>query len=138
MEDSTEDMRLTGRAIGEFVLRWAEISGPKFGGDLVTAMLNRQYADTPPPDALRRPISVSSIAASLNLPRETVRRHVRKMLDAGSIVSKDGGVIVPKGTVASADGQEAMKQLYAAARRFVLSLRRPGSVSPRRRTTDRF
>ena len=138
------DMRLTGRAIGEFVLRWAEISGPKFGGDLTTAIvytavvqanvreiwndpvLNRQYADTPPPDALRRPISISAIAASLGLPRETVRRHIGKMLKEGSIVKRDGGVIVPLETLASDDGVEAMRQLHTAARRFVLAMRRGG------------
>jgi hypothetical protein len=139
-----DDMRLTGRALGEFILRWAELAGPNFDGDLVTAIiytaviqanvreiwndpdLNRQYAASAPPDALRRPISVSSIAASLNLPRETVRRHVVKMLEAGAIVKKDGGVIVPQAIVDSPRGLENMALQYANVRRFVLALRKAG------------
>ncbi|NBB16571.1 hypothetical protein GVN21_14505 [Caulobacter sp. SLTY] len=144
MSDSTEDMRLTGRAIGEFILRWAEVTGPNFGGDLTSAIiytavvqanirevwndpvLNRQYADVAPPNALRRPISISAIAASLNLPREMVRRHVGRMLDSGAMVKKDGGVIVPVETVDSPVGLEAMRLLHAAARRFVQSMRKAG------------
>lgn len=139
-----DDMRLTGRALGEFILRWAELVGPAFDGDLITAViytaivqanvreiwndpeLNRQYAASAPPDALRRPISISSIAASLNLPRETVRRHVMKMIEAGAVVKKDGGVIVPQAVVDSPRGLENMRLQYANARRFVLSLRKAG------------
>ncbi|RYF94256.1 MAG: hypothetical protein EON95_05950 [Caulobacteraceae bacterium] len=139
-----DDMRLTGRALGEFILRWAELAAPNFGGDLVTAViytaviqanvreiwndseLNRQYSADAPPDALRRPISVSSIAASLNLPRETVRRHVTKMLETGAMVKKDGGVMVPRAVVDSPQGLESMRLQYANVRRFVLALRRAG------------
>lgn len=49
-----------------------------------------------PPDALRRPITVYALAASLGLPYETVRRQVHKMIDQGLCERiGDEGVIVP-------------------------------------------
>jgi DNA-binding Lrp family transcriptional regulator len=50
----------------------------------------RLYArlDTPPPDDSRRPISVSALARSLSLPRETVRRRADHLLER-AIVSRD-------------------------------------------------
>ena len=51
--------------------------------------------DTPPPDAARRPISVSRVAASLGLPYETVRRHVERLIHANVCARVRGGVIVP-------------------------------------------
>lgn len=144
MAESPGDLRLTGRLLGEFILRWAEIAGPHFGGDLTMAIiytavvqanvrdvlndpeLNKQYAGSPPPDSIRRPATMSSIAASLNLPRETVRRHIGRMIENGTVIKKDGGVVVTQGAIDSPEGLAAARQHYAAVRRFVLSLRRAG------------
>lgn len=54
------------------------------GGD------GRRYArlDTPPPDESRRPISVSALARSLSLSRETVRRRSDHLFER-AIVSRD-------------------------------------------------
>lgn len=52
-------------------------------------------AEAPPPDHMRRPISVNALAASLGQPFETIRRRVRRLLDDGLCVAADGGVIVP-------------------------------------------
>lgn len=48
------------------------------------------------PDHMRRPVSVSAVAASLDLPYETVRRHVVKLVEQG-LLTRDGlrGVYVP-------------------------------------------
>jgi transposase-like protein len=145
VEPTQDKLRLTGRAVGEYILRWAESVGPYFEGDLVRAMiytailqanvreiwndpaLNQQYGEgQAPPDALRRPISVSSVAASLNLPRETVRRHVIKMIEVGQVVKKDAGVIVPLVIVQSAGAEANLKVQYANVRRLVLALRKAG------------
>jgi DNA-binding Lrp family transcriptional regulator len=53
------------------------------------------------PDAERRPVSVSRIAASLNLPYETVRRRVHELERRGVCHSLDGGVIVPEAYLTS-------------------------------------
>jgi DNA-binding Lrp family transcriptional regulator len=47
--------------------------------------LQRAYAtyDAPPPDALRRPITVNAVAQSLGLPFETVRRRVQRLTVLG-------------------------------------------------------
>lgn len=48
------------------------------------------------PDDLRRPVSVLSIANSLNMPRETVRRYVTRLLKLGYCIQVQGRrVIVP-------------------------------------------
>ena len=52
-------------------------------------------SDAPPPDSLRRPVSINAVAASLNLPFETVRRRIGAMARDGFVRFVDGGVIVP-------------------------------------------
>lgn len=48
------------------------------------------------PNQLRRPVTVLSIADSLNLPRETVRRHVARLIERGYCVQVQGRrVIIP-------------------------------------------
>lgn len=59
--------------------------------------LSRRYAtlDSPPPNELRRPVSINAVAASLRLPYETVRRRIAKMADTGIVVIAPRGVYVP-------------------------------------------
>lgn len=59
--------------------------------------LQAAYAslDQPPPDELRRPVSVNALAGSLGIPFETVRRHVNKLIKQGFIATAPGGVYVP-------------------------------------------
>lgn len=89
-----------GRASG------ADIIGPLISWAIVEANvalinqdpeLSRRYAalDAPPPDALRRPVSVNALAASLRLPYETVRRRVAAMVAADACVATPKGVYVP-------------------------------------------
>ena len=60
-------------------------------------VLNRTYAayDRPPPDDLRRPISVNAVAQSLGIPFETVRRRVSRLSKIGVYRTTPAGVIVP-------------------------------------------
>ena len=96
---------VTRLAMAHF-LRWVKGVNRNFDGDLVQgivfialiqaniAWLNEDKAmaqafgdmDTPPPDDLRRPVSARALAASLGLPRETVRRQVEKMVARGLCV----------------------------------------------------
>lgn len=50
-------------------------------------------AQTVPPEAMRRPVSISAIARALGLPYSTVRRHVEKMLADGRLVRSRGGLL---------------------------------------------
>ncbi|MET0274545.1 MAG: hypothetical protein ABW360_16280 [Phenylobacterium sp.] len=62
------------------------------------------------PDADRRPISAQALAQRLRLPRETVRRNVARLVDAGECVRKAGGLIIP------AESQERpLSPLFAPA-----------------------
>jgi len=75
--------------------------------------------EAPPPDEMRRPVSVNALATSLGLPFETVRRRVRGLLARGVCETVDGGVIVPTRVVTSPDyyrytfaGYERLRALY--------------------------
>jgi DNA-binding Lrp family transcriptional regulator len=79
----------------------------------------------PPPDDLRRPVRVRSIAMSLGIPQETARRRVALMVEAGILTQTDAGVFMPKiimetpvyATTAEATWR-AIGDLYGAFRRL--------------------
>lgn len=83
--------------------------------------LTARYAtlDDPPPDELRRPVSVNAIAASLRMPYETVRRRVTRLIELGAVQATPKGVVVPAGTlhnpfydIVATARYERMKRLY--------------------------
>lgn len=83
--------------------------------------LEQAYATiaNPPPDELRRPISISAVARSLRLPFETVRRRIGRLVEAGLCEMTPRGVVQPATAVtgpvylAQAIGRyERLKQLY--------------------------
>ncbi|MDR6790269.1 DNA-binding Lrp family transcriptional regulator [Sphingomonas sp. BE138] len=103
-----------GRAIVEFAVRslegfaeqhgsittgsiWASIIAANVRGLLSGAQLPDGYAQAsqPLPDSERRPVSLRKIASEVNLPFETVRRHVATMVKRGSVDVDKRGVIVP-------------------------------------------
>jgi len=59
--------------------------------------LQRAYAtyDAPPPDSLRRPISINALAQSLGLPFETVRRRITRLALLGIVKTSADGVWTP-------------------------------------------
>ncbi len=57
----------------------------------------------PAPDARRRAVSINAIAASLQLPFETVRRRVNALMAAGAVVRGEGGLIVPEAFLTAPD-----------------------------------
>ncbi len=98
----------------DYFLRMVSDLGHLFDGDLVLAVvflavnqssvsylaLGREVkafeGDGVVPDDLRRPVTTLSIANSLNLPRETVRRHVNRLVEHGYCVRVSGSrVIIP-------------------------------------------
>ncbi|ADG12571.1 hypothetical protein B7G68_21245 [Caulobacter segnis] len=78
-----------------------------------------------PPDELRRPVRVRSIAMSLGVPQETARRRVASMVEAGFLTQTDAGVLMPKSItetpayIATAEATcQAIGDLYGAFRRL--------------------
>ncbi|MDO9430777.1 MAG: hypothetical protein Q7T84_05710 [Phenylobacterium sp.] len=71
------------------------------------------------PDELRRPVTVLSIANSLQMPRETTRRHVTRLLERGYCVQVQGRrVMIPADTYRRPE----MRQIVAKNRRDLLLL----------------
>ncbi|MES3026936.1 MAG: hypothetical protein V4820_03650 [Pseudomonadota bacterium] len=71
------------------------------------------------PDELRRPVTVLSIANSLQMPRETTRRHVTRLLERGYCVQVQGRrVMIPADTYRRPE----MRQVVAKNRRDLLLL----------------
>ncbi|WP_340647631.1 hypothetical protein [Phenylobacterium sp.] len=62
------------------------------------AYLPSAYPDVPvgPDDSEREPVSVYAVAKTLNLPYETTRRHVRRLMEQGLLEKSGAGVIVPE------------------------------------------
>lgn len=79
--------------------------------------------DHPPPDSMRRPVSVNALATSLGLPFETVRRRVRGLVDQGLCRAVEGGVIVPTAVVNSPQYFEDSFRGYERLRAFYYQLR---------------
>ncbi|MFN3585853.1 DeoR family transcriptional regulator [Phenylobacterium sp.] len=97
----------------------ANVAGIRARADLQLAFAQ---ADRPPPDELRRPVSMNAIANSLNLPFETVRRRIGALAAAGHCRFVEGGVIVPAAVLMSpafakdAEGYERTRAFYGQIR----------------------
>ncbi|MDE2488262.1 MAG: hypothetical protein KGO51_12780 [Alphaproteobacteria bacterium] len=87
--------------------------------------LQRAYGayDEPPPDELRRPVSINAIAHSLRLPYETVRRRIARMEKVGNCEVSDRGVIVPAREVNSPQHFAAMVVVWERIRELYCRLR---------------
>jgi DNA-binding Lrp family transcriptional regulator len=79
--------------------------------------------DAPPPDELRRPVSVNAIAHSLRLPYETVRRRVVRLARSGACEVSGHGVVVPARELASPQHMAALLGVWAQIQRLYYSLR---------------
>ena len=90
--------------------------------------LQRAYAtiDQPPPDSLRRPVSVSAVANSLRIPFETTRRRVTALSELGLIVTTPKGVIIPQGPLNSPVYRTITEAHFELVRRLYFRLRAIG------------
>ena len=90
---SSAHLTVAGRVANRLMLDLAKMGG--YGRDVIDGILltainqanvlpimrdpqiQRRYAtlDNPPPDELRRPVSISAVASSLHVPFETARRR---------------------------------------------------------------
>lgn len=94
--------------------------------------LSRAYAtlDCPPPDELRRPVSVSAIANSLRLPYETVRRRVALMAAEGICEITPRGVVAPTAVLATPAHRAVLELNRSHIEAFYGQLRDIGFLGP--------
>jgi DNA-binding Lrp family transcriptional regulator len=87
--------------------------------------LQRRYAllDQPPPDELRRPVSVSAIANSLRIPFETARRRIAALADLGVVVTQPRGVVIPTAPLNSPFYRMGAAAHYELVRKLYFRLR---------------
>lgn len=147
-------IRVAARLANGFMLDLARLGG--FGRDIVDGLLmaaisqanvaqvtrspelQRAYArlDQPPPDSLRRPVSVSAIANSLRIPFETARRRIGALADLGVIKMTSKGVVIPTGPLNSPFYKAAAEANYSLVRNLYLRLRAIGYFEDLRRPAD--
>lgn len=90
--------------------------------------LQRRYStlDQPPPDELRRPVSVNAVANSLRVPFETARRRIAALVDLGVIKTTPRGVIIPNAPLTSTAYKVAAQAHYHLIRNLYIRLREIG------------
>lgn len=97
---------------------------------LAAADLQLTYAtaETPLPDELRRPLSLSALAASLELPFETVRRRVNRLADEGLCCLTPNGVYVPSVRLTPPQDVLSLTAIYERFRLFYHDLQAIGAL----------
>jgi hypothetical protein len=143
-EPAIDDLA-TGRAVTvvstEYMLRALQLLASAFGdvraGIVVQSIITANTAhldtrggdgwryageDEPPPDELRRPISIGRLAASLGFPYETMRQHVGRLVRADVCRQVEGGLIVPQAVLDAPDAAQARLANVGYVRKFVRDL----------------
>ena len=139
--------RLVARITADFFLRYADLLANRFGGSFQRGIIflaivqaniehighlsedSLRYADlaTVPPDDLRKPAPINVIAASLNLPYETVRRHIHALIDQGQCLQVSGkGVVVPARVLESEDYLGTLRTVHKHLKRMFSILQSAG------------
>jgi hypothetical protein len=129
----------------DHVLRMIYETAVAFDGDLISGIIflsviraNTQHlAETEQlefsqsmgviPDQARRPASVKSISDSLDLPYETVRRHLGKLQAAGYCERQDGrGYVVPEKVLLKPEFAAIIERNYSSFQLMLSRLHRSG------------
>jgi DNA-binding Lrp family transcriptional regulator len=146
-------LRVAARLANGFALDLVKLGG--FGRDVIDALLlcavsqanvaqitrnaalQRTYAtlDQPPPDELRRPVSVSAIANSLRIPFETARRRISSLVELGVVRTAERGVIIPTAPLNSPFYRMGAEANYALVRNLYFRLRGIGLLEDLPRPT---
>jgi hypothetical protein len=86
--------------------------------------------DASPPDELRRPVSINALAESLDLPFETVRRHIRQLVARGVCVASPQGLVVPGALLSMPSFSALQRARYERVVRFLAELAAERIVKP--------
>ena len=73
--------------------------------------------DQPPPAEIRRPVSISRLADSMDLRFETVRRRVNRLKTLGLIVTEPSGILVPESYFLTPENAATVKAIDDLAER---------------------
>lgn len=81
------------------------------------------YADDgTPPDALCQPVSTGAIARALSLPPSTAHRRVAAMVEAGMLVRRARGVVLPEGVLTDPARLEESRTSMLHVRQILIRL----------------
>lgn len=88
--------------------------------------LRHAYAayDSAPPDDIRRPATGLAVAKRLALPRETVRRQIKALVEAGLCQKTQGGYLVPLARINSLAHRTSAATNLADVRQLLRDLQR--------------
>jgi len=80
------------------------------------------------PDEARRPISIARLAASTELPFESTRRIVQRLIDQGACKRVEGGMIVPQAVEERPEAARGATTNLGYVRRFTRDLQAIGII----------
>lgn len=102
-------------------------SSAPLAGDVA---LQRRYGafERPPPEGVRRPISVNAISASLGLPFETVRRRTKRLVAEGVCEVLPEGIRLRREPLTSDGSRRMLDEVYALVRNLYQRLKRAGCL----------
>lgn len=142
-----DNARALLRASMELIMRGVDLVGRLNGNDFLRGMIaatiwtanvrhitcssgdNLKYGGIQaiPPDAVRRPVTVNSVALSLRLPYETTRRYVGALVQSGIAQRIEGeGVIIPSAQFIRPEYFQAAREAYRNTVQTVADLHRAG------------
>lgn len=85
------------------------------------------------PDGLRRGISVHALSHQVNLPYETTRRHVQRLISDGLCERRADGIVVPASILSTPRMLNSVERNLANLYRFLDELERGGVLEAWRR-----
>ena len=137
MSDDVQQLR-AGKLATDYLLRATASLNLALDGDLTMGLVflavvqanARPGASPPEPDDTtltcddrRQPISGGGLAATLNIPSETVRRKVRTLIAAGYLRRMNGGLVAPSDALARPEVVRMIRANYLNLRRLFSELR---------------
>jgi DNA-binding transcriptional regulator YhcF (GntR family) len=111
------------RVSTEFFLRSFDLLG-QLHDDTVSALIIMTLWHGTLAGVRRRPMSIRELSRKLDLPYETVRRHVRELVASGACRAENGGLVVPWAVQPDARASEMLRKIYLNAQRMLGDLTR--------------
>lgn len=127
------DVYPVGRVSTEFFLRSFEVIGrlhrDVVSGLIIMTLWHKALAET----GTTRPMGIRELSRRLDLPFETVRRHVRQLIRSGVCLAGNGGITLAATMQRSARASAMLRRIYLDAVRMLGDLRRIGVANFRPR-----